>query len=178
MMTIEKCTLGGGCFWCLDPLFRRVKGVESVFCGYANGTVVDPTYEQVCTGSTGHAEVVQITYDSKIVSFEKLLEVFFSVHNPTTLNRQEADVGTQYRSAILFHNEGQERRANAVIEGLTQNMTSENLIVTEVAPLDIFYKAEVYHQGYFLNNPENGYCQMVVEPKLSKFLDSYSDLIT
>ena len=176
-MAIEKCTLGGGCFWCLEPLFIRVKGVQSVISGYANGTVAEPTYEQVCTGNTGHAEVVQITYDSDVVSFGKLLQVFFSVHNPTTLNRQGADVGTQYRSAILVHNEEQEREANSLIQSISGNKSEVDLIVTEVTPLDVFYEAESYHQDYYSNNPGNGYCQMVVKPKLSKFLESYSDLI-
>ena len=165
----ELATLGGGCFWCLEAVYKELRGVERVVSGYAGGRVPDPSYEQVCSGSTGHAEVVQITYDPRAVSFRELLEVFFTIHDPTTLNRQGADVGTQYRSAVFYHNPEQKEEAERVITELTVNGVWPSPIVTEVVPLDVFYPAEEYHQDYFARNPYQGYCRMVVAPKVAKF---------
>jgi peptide-methionine (S)-S-oxide reductase len=172
-MKQEVATLAGGCFWCLEAVYDELKGVQSVESGYANGAVPNPTYEQVCSGKTGHAEVVQITFDSEVVSFRNLLEVFFTVHDPTTLNRQGADVGTQYRSAIFYHSPEQKATAEAVISELTAEKLWNDPIVTEVAPLDLFYVAEEYHQEYFANHPYQGYCQVVIAPKVAKFRKQY-----
>jgi peptide-methionine (S)-S-oxide reductase len=171
----ESATLAGGCFWCLDGAYRDLKGVLSVESGYAGGHVPNPTYEQVCTGATGHAEVVRVTYDPTEIRYEDLLEVFFSIHDPTTLNRQGADVGTQYRSAIFFHDAGQEEAARAMIAFLERERVFEDRIVTEVAPLEAYYGAEAYHQDYYRNNPNQGYCQVVIAPKLAKFRSRYAD---
>ncbi len=165
----QKATLAGGCFWCLEAVYLEVEGVEAVVSGYAGGSVPDPTYEQVCTGTTGHAEVVQITFDPEMISYRELLEIFFSVHDPTTLNRQGADVGTQYRSAIFYHSDEQQEIAEAMISELDASDRWDHPIVTEVEPLDVFYPAEDYHQGYYENHSERGYCQMVIAPKLAKF---------
>ena len=162
----EVATLGGGCFWCLEAVYERVEGVVSVTSGYAGGTVVDPSYEDVCTGSTGHAEVVQIEYDPEKTSYEKLLDLFWKAHDPTTPNRQGADVGTQYRSIILFHDERQKSIAE---ESLKKAQASyENPIVTEIRQLERFFRAEEYHQDYFDKNPNAGYCRIVIRPKLNK----------
>ena len=172
-MTIESVTLGGGCFWCLEAPLNKLRGVKSVISGYADGELADPSYEQICTGTTGHAEVIQITFDSDIISFHTLLEVFFALHDPTTLNRQGADVGTQYRSIILYHNESQFSEAEQFIAALNTSGKWPAPVVTELKPLDIFYEAEKYHQNYFQLNPTNRYCQAVISPKLAKLEHEY-----
>lgn len=166
---VEVTTLGGGCFWCLEAVYQEVKGVAKVESGYAGGHVVNPSYDAVCSGRTGHAEVVQITFDPTVVSFRQLLEVFFTIHDPTTLNRQGADRGAQYRSAIFTHSPGQAEIAQAVIREFSTQAIWKDPIVTQVAPLDYFYVAEAYHQNYYRNNPNQGYCQVVVAPKVAKF---------
>ena len=169
---VEKVTLGGGCFWCLDPIFSELTGVLGVEVGFAGGAEDKPSYESVCTGSTGHAEVVQVTFDPELVSYEGLLKVFFTVHDPTTLNRQGTDVGTQYRSIILTHDEAQRKIADGVIKSLEAEQIWGAPIVTEVVPYDVFYRAEEYHQDYFEKNPNQGYCQVVIAPKVAKFRTS------
>jgi peptide-methionine (S)-S-oxide reductase len=171
---VEAATLAGGCFWCLDGAYRDLRGVIAVESGYAGGHVPNPTYEQVCAGATGHAEVVRITYDPDEISYEDLLEIFFSIHDPTTLNRQGADVGTQYRSAIFFHDDAQKEAANAILADLEAESVFADPIVTEVAALDVYYRGEDYHQDYYRNNPNQGYCQVVVAPKLAKFRAKYA----
>ena len=170
----EVATLGGGCFWCLEPIFRELEGVLEVTVGYAGGRRANPTYEQVCTGATGHAEVVQVTFDPAVISFRELLEVFFAVHDPTTANRQGADVGTQYRSVVFFHDAGQEEAAREVIGALGGQGLWDGPIVTEVAPFEAFYPAEAYHQDYFRKNPGQGYCRVVIAPKLAKFRQRFA----
>lgn len=171
---VETATLAGGCFWCLDGAYRELRGVIAVESGYTGGQVRNPTYEQVSTGTTGHAEAVQITYDPEEISYEDLLEIFFSVHDPTTLNRQGADVGTQYRSAVFFHDEGQREAARAMIAHLEREQVFGDPIVTEVTELGEYYPGEAYHQDYYRNNPNQGYCQVVVAPKLAKFRVNYA----
>lgn len=166
--TKEVVTLGGGCFWCLEAVFDELKGVEDVVSGYAGGTVVKPTYEQVCGGRTGHAEVVQVTFDPKVISFKDILDVFFTIHDPTTLNRQGNDVGPQYRSIILYHNAEQKRAAEETIAELNQQHLWNRPIVTQLEPLTTFYPAEEYHQEYYERNPYQPYCQVVVAPKVAK----------
>jgi peptide-methionine (S)-S-oxide reductase len=173
----EVATLAGGCFWCLEAVFDGLQGVEDVVSGYAGGHVQDPDYRLVCTGTTGHAEVVQVTFDPDEISFREILDVFFSIHDPTTLNRQGADVGTQYRSAIFYHDEKQKEISEQVIRELDKSGTWRNPIVTEVSPLTDFYPAEDYHQEYFANNSRQPYCQMVVAPKVAKFRKQYSDRV-
>lgn len=170
---LQTATLGGGCFWCLDPIFERLQGVHEVTVGYAGGEVRDPTYRQVCSGTTGHAEVVRVTYDPAAITFREILEVFFAFHDPTTLNRQGADVGTQYRSIILYESEEQRRTAEGVIADLNAQGLWEGPIVTEVTPLAAFYPAEDYHQRYFEKNPEQGYCRAVIAPKVAKLHTKY-----
>jgi peptide-methionine (S)-S-oxide reductase len=170
---MENATLGGGCFWCLEAVFEQLRGVEKVESGYAGGTVPNPTYKQVCTGATGHAEVVQITFDPQAITFKELLEVFFTIHDPTTLNRQGADVGTQYRSAIFYHSPEQRQTAEQVIQAIQAAKIWDDPIVTEVTPLTDFYKAEDYHQEYFRHNPNQGYCRAVIAPKVAKFRKQY-----
>ena len=165
----EVATLAGGCFWCLEAVYNDLSGVESVVSGYAGGEVVNPTYEQVCRGNTGHAEVVQITFDPAIVSFRELLEVFFTIHDPTTLNRQGNDIGTQYRSAIFHHSDDQKKVAEEVIGELAAKGLWASPVVTQLVPLSVFYPAEEYHQRYFERNPNQGYCQVIISPKVSKF---------
>ncbi|BAM06207.1 peptide-methionine (S)-S-oxide reductase MsrA [Leptospirillum ferrooxidans] len=160
-------TFGGGCFWCLDSVFRDTKGVLSVESGYMGGTVDHPTYHMVCSGRTGHAEVVRLEFDPQVISYEELLEIFFTIHDPTTLNRQGHDIGTQYRSVIFSHDKRQELSAKTIIKNLAS--AYPNPIVTEVVPLSVFYPAESYHQDYFSDNPDQPYCQAVVRPKLEKF---------
>src|SRR5579872_4194611 len=162
----EIATLGGGCFWCLEAVFEQLRGVERVESGYAGGTAPRPTYQQVCSGTTGHAEVVQVVFDPKVISFGELLDIFFDIHNPTTLNRQGADVGTQYRSAIFYHSPEQKETAERKIAELNAAQIWGSPIVTEVAPAETFYPAEDYHQGYFRGNPGQPYCQAVVGPKV------------
>ena len=168
-MALEKATLGGGCFWCVEAALRELKGVEEMVSGYAGGTVPDPTYEQVCTGTTGHAEVVQATFDPNAIPYRTLLEAFFSVHDPTTPDRQGADVGPQYRSVIFTHGPEQEAVARAIIRELETEKVWDDPIVTEVVPYAGFTPAEPYHQRYYERNPWQGYCLAVVRPKLSKF---------
>jgi len=168
-----KATFGGGCFWCTEVIFQQVKGVEQVLPGYMGGNRPDPTYEQVCSGATGHAEVVQLDYNEAEVSYRTLLEIFFKTHDPTTLNRQGNDVGTQYRSVIFYHDDAQRAEAEQLIAGLTDAQVYEDPIVTEVSPAGPFYPAEDYHRNYFNNNPQNPYCAVVIAPKLHKFLQSY-----
>lgn len=165
---LEVSTLGGGCFWCLEAVFVELQGVEKVVSGYSGGHVNAPSYRDVCTGRTGHAEVVQIFFDPNIISFRELLNVFFATHDPTTLNRQGADVGTQYRSAIFYHNQDQKETAEALIAELNNAGIWPNPIVTEVTPFDKFYQAEDYHQDYYKYNSSQPYCQVVISPKLAK----------
>jgi peptide-methionine (S)-S-oxide reductase len=165
----EVATLAGGCFWCLEAVYEKVQGVESVESGYTGGTVEHPTYEAVCGGQTGHAEAVRVTFDPHAISYRELLEIFFAVHDPTTLNRQGNDVGTQYRSAIFYHSPAQRQTAEELIKTLTEEQLYENPIVTEVVPAMPWYEAEAYHQEYFVRNPLQGYCQFVVGPKVAKF---------
>jgi peptide-methionine (S)-S-oxide reductase len=166
---MEVATLGGGCFWCLEAVFAELKGIEKVESGYSGGAAADPTYGQVCSGTTGHAEVVQVTFDPDVIPFKELLEIFFSIHDPTSLNRQGADVGTQYRSAIYYHTPEQKEVSEQVIKELITSGIWNSPIVTEVAPFTLFYKAEGYHQEYYRNNPEQMYCQLVINPKVAKF---------
>lgn len=170
----EIATLAGGCFWCLEAVYDQTKGVTSVESGYMGGKSADPTYEQVCSGRTGHAEVVQITFDPAVISFRELLEMFFVIHDPTTLNRQGNDAGTQYRSAIFTHSPEQKQTAEAVIAAITKEKVYDNPIVTEIAPATTFYVAEAYHQEYFVRNPSQGYCTYVVGPKVAKFRKQFA----
>ncbi len=165
----ETAVLAGGCFWCLEAVFDQVIGVSDVVSGYAGGKTSNPTYEQVCSGATGHAEVVQVRFNPEQLSYEDLLNIFFSIHDPTSLNRQGADVGTQYRSAIFYSSDGQKQTAEKVIEQLGVEKIWDNPIVTQVVPLNEFVPAEDYHQEYFARNPNQGYCQFVVAPKVAKF---------
>jgi peptide-methionine (S)-S-oxide reductase len=164
----EIATLAGGCFWCLEAVYNELNGVEKVVSGYAGGQVPDPNYDQVCGGRTGHAEVVQVTFDPAVITFKELLEVFFTIHDPTTPNRQGNDVGTQYRSSIMYHDAEQRRVAEETIAGLSAARIWDQSIVTEVMPLDVFYPAEEYHQRYFERNPDQAYCQFIVAPKVAK----------
>ena len=171
--TIQTATLGGRCFWCTEAVFSELKGVEKVESGYSGGTVPNPTYEQVCTGRTEHAEVDQITFNPTVISYKEILQIFFTVHDPTTLNRQGADVGTQYRSAIFYHNEEQRMIAEQVVKEIEDAKIWDAPIVTQLAPFEAFYKAEDYHQEYFKQNPYQSYCQVVVAPKVAKFRAHY-----
>jgi len=171
----ETATLAGGCFWCLEAVFKQLRGVERVESGYAGGEVNNPSYRQVCAGTTGHAEVVQVTFDPHVLSFKELLEVFFTIHDPTTLNRQGADVGTQYRSAIFYHSPEQKETAREVISETNAANVWDSQIVTEVAPLTEFYPAEDYHRDYFEKNPYQPYCQVVIAPKVAKFRKHFLD---
>jgi len=171
----QTATLGGGCFWCMEAVFLELKGVEKVESGYSGGSVPNPSYAQVCSGATGHAEVIQITFDSKMISFKEILQVFFTLHDPTTLNRQGADVGTQYRSVIFYHNTEQKMVAEQVIKEIASSRIWKNPIVTQVVPFDVFYKAEDYHQDYFRLNPLQPYCQVVIAPKLVKLRKYYRE---
>ena len=173
MSRTDSTTLGGGCFWCLEAVFEMVPGVTGVKSGYTGGSAVNPSYNQVCGGSTGHAEVVQIDFDAGVVTFRELLEIFFVVHDPTTLNRQGNDVGTHYRSAIFHHTDGQRETALDLIRGLDKDGPWVDPIVTEVAPLEAFYPAEEYHDRYFERNGEQPYCQVVIAPKIAKFRERF-----
>ncbi len=166
---LEKATLGGGCFWCIEAVYQQLQWVEKVVSGYAGGTVKNPTYREVCTGLTNHAEVTQITFDPAVISYDELLEVFWRVHDPTTLNRQGADVGTQYRSVIFYHDDAQKVAAETSKNKANADALWPNPIVTEISPLPDFYEAEGYHQNYFNDNPNQGYCSMVINPKVKKF---------
>ncbi len=174
-MTKEVATLGGGCFWCLEATFEMLEGVEKVVNGYAGGAVDNPSYKAVCTGKTGHAEVVQVTFDAAKLPFPELLEVFFSIHDPTTVNRQGADVGTQYRSIILTHDENQRKAAQDAVRNMDASGSFPSRVVTQVEPLKVFYPAEDYHQGYYRKNPGEGYCQMVISPKIAKVRRAWAD---
>ncbi|ASP46707.1 peptide-methionine (S)-S-oxide reductase MsrA [Cognaticolwellia beringensis] len=176
-MSIEKITLGAGCFWCVENIFARIKGVVSVTSGYADGDIINPSYEQVCSGDSHHAEVVQITFNPAQLSVEQLLTVFFAIHDPTTLNRQGDDIGSQYRSTILFHNLAQQEIAETKIAQLHDQQCFENPIVTLIKAENNFYSAEDYHQDYVTNNPENKYCQLVVAKKIQKFLSEFAHLL-
>lgn len=171
----EVGTLGGGCFWCLEAVFEQLRGVEQVVSGYAGGTVPHPTYEQVCSGTTGHAEVVQVTFDPDVIAYRELLEVFFTIHDPTTLNRQGPDVGTQYRSVIFTHSPTQQATAQEVIAALTAARVFPGPIVTEVRPFEAFYPAEPYHQQYYRRHPDQAYCRLVIAPKVAKFRKAFLD---
>ena len=175
--TTDIATLAGGCFWCLEAVYDQVKGVQSVESGYIGGQVDAPTYEQVCGGHTGHAEAVRITFDPRLVTYRDLLNVFFVIHDPTTLNRQGNDVGTQYRSGIFYHSPAQQQIAQEVIAAVTGERVYPNPIVTEVVPATRWYEAEAYHQEYFARNPFEGYCAYVVGPKVAKFRQRYASLL-
>lgn len=172
---LETITLGGGCYWCVEAVYENLDGVKSVVSGFSGGKVANPTYEEVCTGETGHAEVVQITYDKNVTDINEIFKVFFTVHDPTTLNRQGADVGTQYRSVIFYKNEEQKKAAQSIIAELNKAKVYNNPIVTKVEPFKAFYKAEDYHQNYYANNKNQPYCKMVIQPKLEKFEKVFKD---
>ena len=174
---LQTATLAGGCFWCLEAVYDELKGVHSVESGYAGGHVDNPSYRDVCNGNTGHAEVVQIRFDPSVISYRDLLNVFFTIHDPTTLNRQGADIGTQYRSAIFYHDEEQKKIAEETIKDLNTQKIWDNPIVTEVTRFDKFYVAEDYHQEYFTKNPYQPYCQVVVAPKVSKFRKHFLEML-
>ena len=176
-ITTMAATLGGGCFWCLEAVYQQVKGVLGVESGYAGGHTPKPDYEAVCSGQTGHAEVVRIVYDPAVITYEKLLEVFFAIHDPTTLNRQGHDVGTQYRSVIYFHDDDQQVQASHVIKRLNAPEFFDGQIVTELSPLPEYFRAEDYHQNYFNEHPYQGYCAFVISPKLSKFREQFASLL-
>jgi peptide-methionine (S)-S-oxide reductase len=172
---LETATLGAGCFWCVEAVFDDLKGVEDVVSGYSGGHTENPTYREVCSETTGHAEVAQITFDPQVISFKEILQVFFAVHDPTTLNRQGNDVGSSYRSAIFYHDENQKRIAEEVVKEVTEEVVYDDPIVTEVTAFDKFYPAEDYHQEYFANNPNQPYCAAVVAPKVAKFRKKFVD---
>ncbi|MBT40951.1 MAG: peptide-methionine (S)-S-oxide reductase [Idiomarina sp.] len=174
---LAQATLGGGCFWCVESAFLQVKGVEKVQSGYTGGHTENPTYEQVCRGDTGHAEVAQLTYNPEIISYRQILEIFFTLHDPTQVNRQGNDVGTQYRTSIFYHSDEQKQQAEQIIAELEAEDAFAAPIVTEVSPLGKFYLAEDYHENYFARNPENPYCQAVISPKLAKFRKTFSGLL-
>lgn len=176
-MAEDAATFGGGCFWCLESVFSELRGVQEAISGYAGGTVESPTYEQVCTGKTGHAEVVRVVYDPQVITYSQLLQVFFAVHDPTTLNRQGNDVGTQYRSVIFYHSETQKEAAAQAVAQLTREKVWKAPIVTALEPLTQFYPAEEYHRDYFARHPEQMYCRLVVAPKMSKFRKSFTHLL-
>ena len=172
---LQVATFGAGCFWCVETIFDRLKGVEKAVSGYSGGSIKNPSYKEICTGRTGHAEVVQIHYDENIISFEELLEVFWKTHDPTTLNRQGADVGTQYRSVVFYHNENQKTKTELYKKKLDEAGIWDNPIVTEISPFTVFYKAEEYHQDYFINNTQQPYCRAVIQPKVDKLNKIFSD---
>lgn len=176
-MNIQQANFGGGCFWCTEAVFTAVKGVSSVTSGYMGGQIENPTYEQVCSGKTGHAEIIRITFDADVVDFSELLLIFFKTHDPTTLNRQGADVGTQYRSVVFYENEEQKLKTEEMIRQLMAEQVFNSPIVTEVSPAPVFYPAEDYHQDYFINHRFQGYCMAVIEPKLVKFATQFRDKI-
>ena len=172
---LETITLGGGCYWCVEAVYENLAGVKSVVSGFSGGKVANPTYEEVCTGTTGHAEVVQITYDKNITDINEIFKVFFTVHDPTTLNRQGADVGTQYRSVIFYKNDEQKKAAESIIAELNKTKVYSSPIVTKIEPFRAFYKAEDYHQNYYANNKNQPYCKMVIQPKIEKFEKVFKD---
>ncbi len=173
--SIETMTLGGGCFWCLEAIFLQVKGVRSVESGYSGGNDPDPSYQEVCAGTTGHAEAVQVAFDPKTVSLHDILSIFFTVHEPTTPNRQGADIGSQYRSAIFYRDEVQKAVADSVMKEIGDEKIWGGPIVTQLVPFGVFYKAEGYHERYYERNPEQGYCRVVIEPKVRKFREKFKD---
>lgn len=172
---MEKATLAGGCFWCTEAIFKRLKGVMSVESGYAGGSIENPSYEQVCSGKTGHAEAIQITFNPTIISFEKLLDVFWATHDPTTLNQQGNDIGTQYRSAVFYHSKGQERVAQTSKENLEKSKAFHEPIITQILPFTNFYKAEPHHQNYYDRNTDAPYCRFVIDPKIQKLIRKFKD---
>lgn len=174
-MNLDTATFGAGCFWCIEAVFQEVKGVVSVTSGYTGGTTKNPTYEEICTGRTGHAEVARIVFDTTLVSFDELLEIFWQTHDPTTLNQQGNDVGTQYRSAVFYHNEEQRSKAEHYKKQLDASGAWDKPLVTEITPLGEFYPAENYHQNYYRNNPNQGYCRYVIQPKMEKFRKVFKD---
>jgi peptide-methionine (S)-S-oxide reductase len=176
-MNLESIVLAGGCFWCTEAVFKQIRGVQAVESGYANGHVANPSYEHVCSGDTGHAEVVRVDFDPSVVSLEKLLEVFFHTHDPTTLNRQGADVGTQYRSGIYFSNPVQEELAKSMVNQFNRDQLFGKTVVTEIQPLENYFPAENYHQNYFEQHPNQGYCAWVVGPKVEKFRKTFHELL-
>ncbi len=171
----ETATFAGGCFWCTEAVFSDLKGVVRVWPGYAGGSVPSPSYEQVCTGTTGHAEAIEVVFDPRVIAYRDLLRIFFTTHDPTTLNRQGNDVGTQYRSAVFYHDAAQKAAAEEVVRELAHEGVWKKKIVTEIVPFTNFYPAEEYHQNYFRRNPEKGYCQIVIAPKVAKFRHQYAD---
>jgi peptide-methionine (S)-S-oxide reductase len=175
--TFERATLGGGCFWCVEAIYQDVRGVEKVVSGYAGGKTANPTYQQVCSGTTNHAEVVQITFDPAVISCEDILFIFWRVHDPTTLNRQGADVGTQYRSVIFYHDERQKAIAEQSLRETDASDLWRNPIVTEISPLPQFYVDEGYHQNYYLSNPNQPYCRAVIDPKVRKFKQGFQEIL-
>nr|WKN37621.1 peptide-methionine (S)-S-oxide reductase MsrA [Tunicatimonas sp. TK19036] len=172
---MKQATFGSGCFWCTEAVFQDVEGVEKVVSGYAGGKIANPTYREVCSGRTGHAEVIQITYDADIISYDELLEIFWKTHDPTTLNRQGNDVGTQYRSVVYYHDDEQKQLAEDYKHKLNDSGAFSNPVVTEISPLDTFYPAEEYHQNYYKNHPGEGYCSFVIRPKVDKFKQVFSN---
>lgn len=172
---METATLGAGCFWCVDAVFTELNGVSSVLPGYTGGKVKNPTYKEVCNGTTGHAEVAQIAFDPNVISFAEILEVFWMTHDPTTLNRQGNDVGTQYRSAIFYHSEQQKKEAEYYLKKLEEEKVYPDPIVTEIVPFEVFYPAENYHNDYYENNPDQGYCRFVIRPKVEKFKKAFAN---
>ncbi|PIF31335.1 peptide-methionine (S)-S-oxide reductase [Flavobacterium sp. 9] len=172
---LETITLGGGCYWCVEAVYENLDGVKSVVSGFSGGKVANPSYEEVCTGTTGHAEVVQITFDKNVTDINEIFKVFFTVHDPTTLNRQGADVGTQYRSVIFYKNEEQKKAAQSIIADLNKAKVYDSPIVTKIEPFKAFYKAEDYHQNYYANNKNQPYCKMVIQPKIEKFEKVFKD---
>jgi peptide-methionine (S)-S-oxide reductase len=174
VVSLEVATLAGGCFWCIETVLREVNGVENVVSGYTGGTTVNPTYEQVCTDKTGHAEAVQVSFNPSNISYREILKIFFSIHDPTTLNRQGTDVGTQYRSAIFYCNEEQKAVAEELIRELNKAHLWSKPIITQIVPLETFYPAEDYHREYFSRHPEQAYCQMVISPKVNKFRQQWA----
>ncbi len=177
MNQAEVATLAGGCFWCVEAVFELVEGVHKVVSGYTGGDTADPTYEEVCSGSTGHAEAIQVTFDTAKLKYKTILEIFFAYHDPTTINRQGNDIGTQYRSAIYYHDKDQKNIAQDVIKELSEKQVFPNAIVTEVEKLEIFYEGEDYHQSFFQNNPYQPYCQFIIAPKVLKLRDKHSDIL-
>ena len=175
--SLQTATFAGGCFWCTEAIFQRLKGVESVQSGYTGGQIPNPTYEDISTGNSGHAEAVQITFDPTVIRYETLLEVFFKLHDPTTLNQQGADIGTQYRSAVFFHDEEQKKSAEEAIKKVNESHIYSDSVVTEVVPATEFYNAEQYHDNYYNNNKSQGYCSIVIDPKIHKLFKEFKQLV-
>jgi peptide-methionine (S)-S-oxide reductase len=172
---MQNATFGGGCFWCTEAVFQNLKGVTKVISGYMGGQTSNPTYEDICKGDTGHAEIIQVEYNEDEISFNDLLLVFFKTHDPTTLNRQGNDIGTQYRSVIFYHTQEQKKQADEMIDNLTKQMVYDKPIITEISPVSEFYQAEDYHQNYYNTNPYKGYCALVIQPKLAKFTEQFKE---